>query len=67
MELELKKTCLDAYETSAELTLTQEETAETIVPDYCRTLHGSLRPRAGCFSTAGSSGTAGERSPERSG
>ena len=35
MELELKKTCLDAYETSAELTLTQEETAETIVPDYC--------------------------------
>ena len=35
MELELKKTCLDAYETSVELTLTQEETAETIVPDYC--------------------------------
>ena len=33
MELELKKTCLDAYETSVELTLTQEETAETIVPD----------------------------------
>ena len=35
MELELKKTCLDAYEAGAELTLTQEETAETIVPDYC--------------------------------
>ena len=35
MELELKKTCLDAYETGGELTLTQEETAETIVPDYC--------------------------------
>jgi len=35
MELELKKACLDAYETGGELTLTQEETAETIVPDYC--------------------------------
>ena len=35
MELELKKTCLDAYEAGGELTLTQEETAETIVPDYC--------------------------------
>ena len=35
MELELKKTCLDAYETGGELTMTQEETAETIVPDYC--------------------------------
>ena len=35
MELELKKTSLDVYETGGELTLTQEETAETIVPDYC--------------------------------
>lgn len=35
MELELKKTSLDAYESGGELTLTQEETAETIVPDYC--------------------------------
>jgi len=35
MDLELKKACLDAYETGGELTLTQEETAETIVPDYC--------------------------------
>lgn len=35
MELELKKTSLDTYETGGELTLTQEETAETIVPDYC--------------------------------
>ena len=35
MELELKKACLDAYETGGELVLTQEETAETIVPDYC--------------------------------
>ena len=35
MELELKKACLDAYETGGEFTLTQEETAETIVPDYC--------------------------------
>ena len=35
MELELKKVSLDTYETGGELTLTQEETAETIVPDYC--------------------------------
>ena len=35
MELELKKACFDAYEAGGELTLTQEETAETIVPDYC--------------------------------
>ena len=34
MELELKTTGLDAYETGGELVLTQEETAETIVPDY---------------------------------
>lgn len=35
MELELKKECLEVYETGGEATLTQEETAETIVPDYC--------------------------------
>lgn len=35
MELELKKNCLDVYDVGAECTLTQEETAETIVPDYC--------------------------------
>lgn len=35
MELELKQACLDAYETGGAYTLTQEETAETIVPDYC--------------------------------
>lgn len=35
MELDLKKTCFDTYEAGAEVTLTQEETAETIVPDYC--------------------------------
>jgi len=35
MELELKKTSLDAFDVGAELVLTQEETAETIVPDYC--------------------------------
>ena len=35
MELELKKICFDAYETGGEVTVTQEETAETIVPDYC--------------------------------
>ena len=35
MELELKKNCFDAYEAGGELTVTQEETTETIVPDYC--------------------------------
>ena len=35
MELELKKTSLDVYETGGELNLTQEASAETIVPDYC--------------------------------
>jgi len=35
MELELKKTSLDVWEAGGEWTLTQEETAETIVPDYC--------------------------------
>lgn len=35
MELELKKARFDTYDMGGELTLTQEETAETIVPDYC--------------------------------
>lgn len=35
MELELKRSCLDTYEIGGETTLTQVETAETIVPDYC--------------------------------
>jgi len=35
MELELKTTSLDTYETGGELTLTQEESVETIVPDSC--------------------------------
>lgn len=35
MELDFKKACFDTYEVGGELTLTQEETAETIVPDYC--------------------------------
>ncbi len=35
MELELKKTSLDLYETAVKLTLTQEAAAENIVPDYC--------------------------------
>ncbi|MCI2057177.1 MAG: DUF3794 domain-containing protein [Oscillibacter sp.] len=33
--MELKKTCFDAYDVGTEQVLTQEETAETIVPDYC--------------------------------
>ncbi|MEG0780672.1 MAG: DUF3794 domain-containing protein [Oscillospiraceae bacterium] len=35
MELNLKKAVLDCYEPAMDLTLTQEETAETIVPDSC--------------------------------
>lgn len=35
MELELKKQSFDTYEAGTETTLTAEETAETIVPDYC--------------------------------
>ena len=35
MELDLKKEYLDIYETGGTVTFTQEETAETIVPDYC--------------------------------
>lgn len=35
MELELKRAGLDAYEAGGELAVTQEETTETIVPDYC--------------------------------
>ncbi|WP_312636476.1 DUF3794 domain-containing protein, partial [Oscillibacter sp.] len=35
MELDLKKARFDAYDVGGELVLTQEETAETIVPDYC--------------------------------
>lgn len=35
MDLDLKKARFDAYDVGGELTLTQEETAETIVPDYC--------------------------------
>jgi len=35
VELELKKGCLDTCESCGEVTITQEESAETIVPDYC--------------------------------
>ena len=35
MDLELKKVALDTYQLLGELVLTQEETTETIVPDYC--------------------------------
>lgn len=35
MELELKTMRLDGFDRCAEQVLTQEETAETIVPDYC--------------------------------
>lgn len=35
MELELKKASIETYETGGEAAITQEETAETIVPDYC--------------------------------
>ena len=67
MELELKKACFDAYEAAGELTLTQEETAETIVPDYCPDIARIIETRARCSSTAGRCGTAGQRSPAPSG
>ncbi len=35
MELELKKERFDCYRAGAAMTVTREETAETIVPDYC--------------------------------
>ena len=35
MELEFEREAMDGYETLAELTLCQEETQETIVPDAC--------------------------------
>lgn len=59
MELELKKECLDTYELGEPQTLTQEETAETIVPDYCPgTSPGSFRRREWSASTAAQSRTA---------
>ena len=35
MDLEWKKSALDAFAIGAEQAVTQEETAETVVPDYC--------------------------------
>ena len=35
MELELQRADIEAYETVGDVTLTQDESAETIVPDYC--------------------------------
>ena len=35
MELELKKECLDVFESGERQTLTQKKKAETIVADYC--------------------------------
>ena len=35
MELELKQAAFDCYETSADAAITQEESAEHIVPYYC--------------------------------
>ena len=58
MELELKKECLDTYELGEPQTLTQEETAETIVPDYCPDIARSFRRRAWSASTAAQSRTA---------
>lgn len=63
MELELKKACLDAYETGGELVLTQEETAETIVPDYCPDIARVIETEAKCTYTAGSCGTERQRYP----
>ena len=35
MELELQRADIETYETVGDITLTQDESAETIVPDYC--------------------------------
>ena len=58
MELELKKECLDTYELGEPQTLTQEETAETIVPDYCPDIARIISRRAWSAFTAAQSRTA---------
>lgn len=49
MELEMKTTSLGAYEAGGDLTLTQEETAETIVPDYCPDIARIIRTDGSIF------------------
>lgn len=63
MELELKKECLDVFEAGDRQTLTQEETAETIVPDYCPDI-ARIISAEGCVYLHGAepSGTSGTRS-----
>ena len=51
MELELKKECLDTYEPGEPQTLTQEETTETIVPDYCPDIARIISAEAFAFGT----------------
>lgn len=58
MELELKKECLDTYELGEPQTLTQEETAETIVPDYCPDIARIISAEGVVASTAAQSRTA---------
>ena len=62
MELELKKECLDVFEAGDRQTLTQEETAETIVPDYCPDI-ARIISAEGCVYLHGAepSGTSGGR------
>ena len=67
MELELKKAGFDTYEIGGELTLTQEETAETIVPDYCPDIARIIETEGGSFYIAGNCGTERRSSPVRSG
>ena len=59
MELELKRTCLDAYETGGELILTQEETAETIT-DMMKAAaeYGTVRGIDSDIEAAGKTGSA---------
>ena len=49
MELKLMEQCLEAYGIGGEVTVPQEETAETIVPDYCPDIARIIRTEGMVF------------------